>query len=147
MTRLSFVLMLVVYMAMFMNIVIAQEKEVAGGTFKGEVIDVTPQQKPIPGVRVKLVSIATGKEYTVLTDKKGAYELKGIPAGRYTISVSKKGFGDRVGKSKVVAAGGEVYDRIKMRKKENIFTFFAETFGIFLFSFVIAFVLIFTVAE
>lgn len=85
--------MLVVYMAMFMNIVIAQEKEVAGGTFKGEVIDVTPQQKPIPGVRVKLVSIATGKEYTVLTDKKGAYELKGIPAGRYTISVSKKGFG------------------------------------------------------
>ena len=136
---------------MFMNIVIAQEKEVAGGTFKGEVIDVTPQQKPIPGVRVKLVSIATGKEYTVLTDKKGAYKLKGIgkgiPAGRYTISVSKKGFGDRVGKSKVVAAGGEVYDRIKMRKKENIFTFFAETFGIFLFAFVIAFVLIFTGAE
>jgi hypothetical protein len=34
-----------------------------------------------------------------------------------------------------------------MRKKENIFTFFAETFGIFFFLFVIAFVLIFTGAE
>ena len=34
-----------------------------------------------------------------------------------------------------------------MRKKENIFTVFTETFGIFLFSLVIAFVLIFTGAE
>ena len=69
---------------------------------------------------------ATGQEYIVTTDDNGAYEKTGLPAGRYTISLSKKGYSDRIGKSKVVAAGGELYDRIKMRKKENIITFFQK---------------------
>ena len=94
-----------------------------GATIKGEVIDTSPEQRPIEGVTVKIVDSADGQEYIVTTDKDGYYEKTGLPAGRYTISVSKAGYGDRVGKSKVVAAGGEIYDRIRMRKKDNIITF------------------------
>ena len=89
------------------------------GTMSGEVIEIT-EQKPIEGVSVKIVNAADGHEYIVTTDKEGRYEQTGLPAGRYTISVSKNGYGDRIGKSKVVVPGGEVFDRIKMRKKENI---------------------------
>ncbi len=125
----------------------AQEDIVGGATIKGEVIDLSPEQRPIAGVTVKIVNAATGKEHTVKTDKNGAYEKKGLPAGRYTISVSKPGYGERVGKSKVVADGGEIFDRIKMRKKENIFTFLMDTFGFLLLSLFIVFILIFTGAE
>ncbi len=38
------------------------------------------------------------------------------------ISLSKNGYGDRVSKSIVVAAGGEFFQIYKMRKKENILT-------------------------
>ncbi len=147
MTRFSLISMLIVCMSMSVSIAIAQEEVVAGATIRGEVIDTSPEQRPIAGVTVKIVNAANDKEYTVLTNEKGVYELKGLPAGRYTISVSKNGYGDRIGRSKVVAAGGEIFDRIKIRKKENIFTFFTEKFGFFFFALVFAFILIFTGAE
>ena len=117
MTRLSLILLIVVCICIPVSIVIAQEDAVGGATIKGKVIDVSPQQNPIAGVTVTIVNSATGKEYTVKTDKDGAYEKKGLPAGRYMIGVSKPGYGERVGRPKVVAAGGEVFDKIKMRKK------------------------------
>lgn len=127
---------------MSVNIVIAQE-DVVGATIKGEVIDVSPEQRPIEGVTVKIVNTASGKEYTVTTDKNGTYEQKGLPAGRYTISVSKKGYGDRVGRSKVVAAGGEVFDQIKMRRQETILTFLFKRFGFILSPLIFVFILSF----
>ena len=39
------------------------------------------------------------------------------------INVSKDGYGDRIAKSKVVAAGGEIFDRIKMNKIQYIHTY------------------------
>ena len=72
-----------------------------GVTIKGEVIDITPEQNPIFGVKVSAVE-AAGKEYTTRTNKKGEYEIKGLPAGRYTMRFSKVGYVDRVGKSKLV---------------------------------------------
>ena len=90
-------------------------------TIKGKVIDITPEQNPIFGVKVLAVD-AAGKEYTTRTNEKGEYEIKELPPGRYTLSFSKAGYGDRVGKTRLVAAGGEVYDRIKMRKQENVLT-------------------------
>ena len=148
MTRLSLILMLVACVFMSAGIVIAQEEEAVetpsvdaadesvdtqdvddtmgvGATIKGEIIDTSTEQKPIEGVTVKIVSVE-GQEYIVTTDKEGAYEKTGLPAGRYTISVSKEGYGDRIGKSKVVAAGGEIFDRIKMREKDNIISFFKK---------------------
>lgn len=110
-------------------------------------IEATPEQRPIEGVTVKIVNAATVEEFTLTTGKDGLYEKKGVPAGRYIISVSKSGYGDRVGKSKVVAAGGEIFDRIKMRKQENIFTFLFDIYGFFIIGVMIAFILIFTSAE
>ena len=95
-----------------------------GATIRGEIVDTTPQQNPIEGATVKIVNSADGQEYIVTTNKDGAYEKTGLPAGRYMISAHKDGYGDRVGKSKVVAGGGEIFDKIKMRKKDNIITFF-----------------------
>ncbi len=131
----------------FVAVDAVQEDIVGGATIKGEVIDFSPEQRPIAGVTVTIVNAATGKEHTVKTDKDGAYEKKGLPAGRYMISVSKPGYGDRVGRPRVVADGGEVFVRIKMRKQENIFTFLMDTFGFLLLSLFIAFILIFTGAE
>ena len=147
MTRLSLILMLVACVFMATGIVLAQEEEPAevpseevtdegtadegidsmgGATIKGEVIDTSAEQNPIEGVTVKIVDAGTSQEYIVTTDDTGAYEKSGLPAGRYTISVAKEGYGDRIGKSKVVAAGGEIFDRIKMREKDNIVSFFMK---------------------
>ncbi len=94
-----------------------------GATITGEVLEATPEQRPIEGVTVKIVNTADGQEYIVTTDENGYYEKTGLPAGRYTISVSKKGYGDRIAKSKVVAAGGEIFDIIKMAKIQYIHTY------------------------
>ena len=104
---------------------LGQDAEIADGTatIRGNIVDTSPEQKPIAGVQVTITNSSTGKTYTVTTDEIGAYVKTGLPAGRYTISVSKEGYGDRAGKSMVVAAGGEVYYQIKMRKMETIFTF------------------------
>ena len=129
MTRLCSFMMFVVYISLSICIgidsVYGQDAfiDVGGATITGEVLEGTPEQKPIEGVTVKIENAADGQEYIVTTDKDGYYEKTGLPAGRYTISVSKKGYGDRMAKSKVVAAGGEIFDRIKMAKKEYIHTY------------------------
>ena len=148
MTRFNLILMLIACMFMSVGIVMAQEEEAVetpmedevttetddvpvgdtmGGdaTIKGEVIDTTADQNPIPEVTVSIVG-SDGQEFTATTDKDGKYEKTGLQAGRYTISYSKVGYGDRVGKTKLVAAGGEIFDRIKMREKDNIYTFFRK---------------------
>ncbi len=142
MIRINLILLVILCLCMFVSVV-----HVQGATIKGEVIEATPEQRPIAGVTVKIVNVATEEEFTVTTNKDGFYEKKGLPAGRYIISVSKNGYGDRVGKSKVVAAGGEIFDRIKMRKIENIFTFLFDLYGYFIIGVMIAFILIFTGAE
>lgn len=134
MFRISFILLLVACASISMDIPTAngQEKDTMGveiigipttATIRGEVVEASPEQKPIEGVNVKIVNNATGEEYIILTDINGAYERTGLPAGRYTITATKDGYGDRFGKSKVVAAGGEIFDQIRMRKKDNIVTY------------------------
>lgn len=149
MTRFSLIMMLIACMFMSVGIVMAQEEEAVetpmeeevttevdgstavddtvrgDATIKGEVIDTTTDQNPIPEVTVSIVG-SDGQEYTTTTDKDGKYEQTGLQAGRYTISYAKDGYGDRVGKTKLVAAGGEIFDRIKMRERDNIYTFFRK---------------------
>ena len=142
MTRISLIIHVFICICMFVGAVNAQ-----GATIKGEVIDASHEQIPIVDASVKIVNAVNGKEHTVTTDINGFYEKKGLPAGRYTISVYKRGYGDRIGRSKVVAAGGETFDRIKMRKQENIFTYLFDIYGFFILGVIIAFILIFTEAE
>ncbi|MDE0086631.1 MAG: MotA/TolQ/ExbB proton channel family protein [Candidatus Poribacteria bacterium] len=144
MIRLSLILMLVACMFMSVGIVMAQDEEAAdtpsadaadtqgaevvegGATIRGEVVDTTTDQNPIEGVAVKIVNTSTGQEDIVETNSDGIYEKTGLPAGRYTMSYAKEGYGPRVGKSKVVAAGGEISERIKMREKDTIVSFFKK---------------------
>ncbi len=127
MIRINLILIFVVSLCFSLSIPIALGQDTVvmnrGATLRGHIIDISPQQNPIEGVRVEIES-HNGEIFTVYTDKNGLYEKTGLPAGRYTISTHKKGYGSRLGKSKVVASGGEGYDRIKMRKMETIFSFF-----------------------
>lgn len=125
MTRLCSFMLFVVCLNCFICFSIADKirRPIGNATIKGQVLEASPEQKPIEGVTVRIVNAADGWEFIVLTNKDGYYKKTGLPAGRYTISVSKNGYGDRVGRVKVVAAGGEIFDIIKMRKKDNILTF------------------------
>ena len=120
MTRVCFTVLILLFTSIFITITSAQKKANSEATIKGEVIDTSPEQNPISKVKVKVVNAAQDKEYQTHTNKDGEYEITGLPAGRYTVSVSKDGYGDRVGKPKVVAVGGEIFDRIRMQKKGNI---------------------------
>ena len=156
MTRLSLILMLIACMFMSVGIVMAQEEaeetptgddsalegddsalegddsaDVAetlegNATITGEVIDTTADQEPIDGVTVTIVRNKDGQVFTAETKDGGRYSRAGLEPGRYTMSYSKDGYSDRVGKAKQVPAGGEIFDRIKMRKKDNIYTFFKK---------------------
>ena len=127
MIRINLILIFVACLCLSLSIPIAigQDTVVMKGsaTLRGHVIDISPQQNPIEGVRVEIEAL-NGEIFTVYTDENGLYEKTGLPAGRYTISTHKKGYGSRIGKSKVVASGGEGYDRIKMRRMETIYSFF-----------------------
>lgn len=125
MIRFCFVFIAIAFIGMLACIAPAEENVVNGATIRGEVIEATAEQNPIEGVEVKIVSL-DGKEWTVKTNAKGEYKHTGLPAGRYTVSVSKRGYHPRIGRSKVVAAGGEVFDRIKMRKTDNFENRFVE---------------------
>ena len=109
-------------LCLFVDIAAAQEELRFQATIKGVVLEATPEQIPIPDVTVSIVH-SDGKTYVVYTNDKGEYIRSGLPAGRYMISLKKNGYGDRVGKSIVVAAGGELFQSYKMRKKDNILTF------------------------
>ncbi len=98
-----------------------------GAKISGHVFDSSAEKNPIEGVTVTIVRSVDEKTYTVTTDNKGAYEKTNLKAGRYFMNYAKDGYGERFGKSKVVAAGGEIYDRIIMRKKENIISFLRST--------------------
>ncbi len=127
MIRMIALTLMILCIGIFTNSLTAEDKD--SGTIKGEVLEFTPEQNPIFGVKVSAIDLA-GNEYTTLTNKKGEYEITGLPAGRYTMSYSKDGYGDRFGKTKLVAAGGEIFNKIKMRKKDTIVTFFMKnTFG------------------
>lgn len=110
---------------LFITIADAQENITIGATIKGEVLEATPEQIPIPDVIVSIVG-SEDPTYVVYTNDKGEYTRTGLPAGRYTISLSKDGYIDRVGQSIVVAAGGEFFQIYKMRKKDTILTYFKK---------------------
>ncbi len=123
MIRICLVALILMCISVFVDIASAQNGDVGGATIGGEVFDATPEQNPISDVDVIVVNSATGQEYTANTNIDGIYKITGLPAGRYTASYSKKGYGNRIGKSKVVVDGGEIYDRVILRKKETIVSF------------------------
>ena len=115
MTRLIFTLIVVAFGGMFSGITFAQDDPANGGTLRGMITDVTPEQKPIEGVEVKIVA-QDGTELTTKTDANGEYKKADIPAGRYLINVSKDGYGKRFGKPVTIVKGGDHFVPFKMSK-------------------------------
>lgn len=145
MTHKNHTFLLLVYIIVPISIYTAYGQDTGsigvGATIRGEIVDFTPEQNPIEGTTVKIVNSATGQEHIATTDKDGLYEKTRLPAGRYTISVHKDGYGDRFGKSKVVAAGGEIFDRMKMKRQRSFFEIFFEINGHLTFLLAIPFIL------
>ena len=120
MTRLNFVIIVIICIAMFLGIAFAQEDAASGGTLRGQINDLTPAQNPIEGVEVKIIAQDGGKEFTTETDADGNYEYAGLPAGRYLISISKDGYGERDGKPVTIVDGGDHFVPLKMMPKGKI---------------------------
>ena len=114
--------MIILCMNILVDIAAAQE-EVDGATIKGEVIDNSLEENPLEGANVTITNYADGEEHTTLTDKNGMYAFKGLIPGRYGVKSSKDGYGERIGKTVVVAKGGEAFVRIRLPKVENIASF------------------------
>ena len=91
-----------------------------GGTVRGEIVN--EWQLPIDGTTVVIVA-EDGTEYTATTHG-GDYELTDIPAGRYLLSIYKKGYRDRIGKPVTVVKGGDHVLPLMMVSMDSIGTAF-----------------------
>ena len=124
MRHLRYMLIVVGCVSMSFGIVFAQDDALKGGTVRGLITDLTPAQKLIEGVEVKIVAQNSGKEWTTKTNADGEYAQSGLPAGRYLISISKEGYDERGGKPVMIVEGGTHFVPLKMRQKGNIEPFF-----------------------
>src|SRR5260370_31175256 len=66
----------------------------ASGTIQGTVLDQT--QAVSPAAEVVITSKATGERRTVTSNESGNYRSDLLPAGAYTVKISKQGFGSTV---------------------------------------------------
>ncbi len=76
--------------AQVLPVPIQSQAEQPKGSMFGVVTDTSGA--PIPMVRVHLIEITQGTEFTGSTDAVGAYRLEGIPAGVYRRSIEAPGF-------------------------------------------------------
>lgn len=93
----------------------AQDNVPKGATITVELSEAAAERKPIEGAEIKLIS-EDGKEYIKKSDDEGKHKFTDIPAGRYTLNITKTGYRDRIGISLVLSEGGEGYQHIKMIK-------------------------------
>ena len=123
MNHLRYVLIVVACIGMLLDVVFAEDA-LKGGTVRGLITDLTPTQSPIEGVEVKIVAQDGGnQEWATKTNADGEYKQSGLPAGRYSISISKDGYDRRDGKPVAVVDGGDHFIPLKMSKKGKIKVF------------------------
>ncbi len=118
MTRFIYLLIAIVYISISTCIVSAEENAVNGATIRIKVIDTTHSQNPIEGAEIKIVD-KNKKEITVKTDANGEHKRTGLPAGRYFINISKKGYEPRNRKPVTVINGNDHFYEIKLRQKDD----------------------------
>ena len=119
------------YMARFAAASVDETEDQAapiGGTVRGHIKDTTLLENPLSEVQVVLVNTDV-QEFKTQTDAEGAYELVGLPAGRYLVSIYKPGYQDRVGKPVSVIDSGRHYVPMTMNKSENLVNTFLNFFG------------------
>ena len=101
----------------------AQESDTLGekGVVHGYIIDTTPAQLPIVGVRVQIDN-GKGHIFETTSAETGEFVYRDIPADDYLINIYKSGYQSRIGKPVSVPNGGVHYVPFTMNKQENIFT-------------------------
>ena len=98
------------------------------GIVRGYVTDTASFLNPLEGVRVVVVNPA-GIGHEALTNRSGEFEIINLPPGRYLMSFTKEGYGERLGKAITVSAGGDQYVSMKMSEKATFITFLKKLFG------------------
>ena len=68
----------------------AKAQATASGTVLGTVTD--PSQAVIVGADVSITNIATGEERKVVTNNSGSFRFDLLPAGRYKVTITSRGF-------------------------------------------------------
>ena len=116
-------LILVVCVVLYIVGAAAQESDTLDekGTVHGYIVDTTPAQLPIVGVRVRIDN-GKGHIFETTSAETGEFVYRNIPADDYLINIRKSGYQSRIGKPVSVTNGGTHYVPLTMNKKENIFT-------------------------
>ena len=116
-------LILVVCVVLYIAETTAQESDTLGqkGSVHGYIIDTTPAQLPIAGVRVQIDN-GKGHIFETTSAETGEFAYRDIPAGDYLINIHKSGYQSRIGKPVSVIDGGVHYVPLTMNKQEDIFT-------------------------
>ena len=123
--RLTFVLMVCVLVS---EAAVAQGQGIVkGGTIHGYIIDTTPAQLPIVGVRIQIDN-GKGHIFETTSAETGKFTYRSIPAGDYLINIRKSGYQSRIGKPVSVTSGDVHYVPLTMNKQEDIFTRFQNLF-------------------
>ncbi|MCY3740651.1 MAG: carboxypeptidase-like regulatory domain-containing protein [Candidatus Poribacteria bacterium] len=122
-------LILVVCIALYIAGATAQESDTLDekGIVRGYIIDTTPAQLPIAGVRVQIDN-GEGHIFETTTAETGVFVYTDIPADDYLINIHKSGYQSRMGKPLVVTSGGVHSVPLTMNKQEDIFTKFRNLF-------------------
>ena len=129
MLHLRIPLILVVCVVLYIAEATAQESDTLGqkGIVHGYIIDTTPAQRPIVGVRVQIDN-GKGHIFETTSAETGEFIYREIPADDYLINIHKSGYQSRIGKPVSVTNGGVHYVHLTMNKQENIFTKFQNLF-------------------
>ena len=116
-------LVLVTCVVLYTAGVVAQESDTLGenGTVHGYIVDITPAQLPIVGVRVQIDN-GKGHIFETTSAETGEFIYRDIPAGDYLVNIHKSGYQSWIGKPVSVASGGVHYVPLTMNKQEDIFT-------------------------
>ena len=122
-------LILVVCVVLYIAEATAQESDTLGekGIIHGYIIDTTPAQLPIVGVRVQIDN-GKGHIFETTSAETGEFAYRDIPADDYLIHIHKSGYQSRSGKPMSVTSGGVHYVYLTMNKREDIFTKFQNLF-------------------
>src|ERR1700747_2960853 len=76
------------------------------GTLFGTVTDTSGAV--VPGAEVSVENVGTGLKRDGRTDKKGEYQVVGLPTGRYTLRVQKEGFQTKVREGIALSPGAAI---------------------------------------
>ena len=128
MTRFRWTFLLMAFAILSSAIAAAQQKDILkGGIVRGYIIDTTPAQLPIAGVRVQIDN-GKGHIFETTSAETGVFVYTDIPADDYLMNIHKSGYQSRMGKPLVVTSGGVHSVPLTMNKQEDIFTKFQNLF-------------------